>query len=126
MDTKFVRGGGPSFLRLYGSVPLILSVKDSRYYFLCSNEALSLDPSTQRSPLLENAVRDRKYKYMVPILYQKIRLRPEIMRERYGSMFNPIRFHTDWNTGVDITDVTTYSPEHMTIMEDYRGSRDAS
>lgn len=63
---------------------------------------------------------------MVPFLYRNIRQIPEIQRERYRSMFKTRRFETDWNTWVDITEVTKKSYKQIKIMVDYRQSHDAS
>lgn len=76
--------------------------------------------------MLDNAVRDPKIQRMVPIVYRKIRPRPEIMRERYREMFNTSRFDTDRNSGVDRTEVTTDAAQEMLIVENYRGTHDVS
>lgn len=47
MDMKFVRGGGPSFLKLYVNFGVALPMNDSSYSFLWSSDAPILAPSNQ-------------------------------------------------------------------------------
>lgn len=59
MDMKFLRGGGPYLMEMNGNVPLKIAVKDSRYSYMCYEEAPSLEPYTQRPRLLQNYVIDK-------------------------------------------------------------------
>lgn len=48
MDMKVLRGGGPSFLKFYGSVPLVLQAKDTGYSILW----VTCEPNLHSRPAL--------------------------------------------------------------------------
>ena len=88
MDLSFARGCGPSFMRIQGLTSVALPLPDSRYSFLWSDSAPSLQPGDYRSNLLRRAVQSEDVKAMVPELYNRIQPQQSIVRARYRSLVN--------------------------------------
>lgn len=79
MDLQFVRGGRPSFPKLYGIFPLLIRMKDSRYFFLWLESELGFRLTAQRSRLLADEVQDHNVEYKVPIHYGHLKPPPNII-----------------------------------------------
>lgn len=80
------------FLKLYGSVPLLLQDKYSWCFFSSVKQwaKLSLSWGDHHSHILEQAVRNQNVKLMIPIQFQYLKSRLTVIKQRYIYLFNTV------------------------------------
>lgn len=76
MDMKYIRGGGPSFLRLQGHVSISVPGKDVHYTYLWPEGPPSLNANEYSASFTRRIILNRNVRYLVPNLYELLRLRP--------------------------------------------------
>lgn len=83
IDMEFFHGEGPSFLKLYCNVPLLMQAKDSQFSFLSWNSEPILSSVDHRSLLLKESARNQNVELMVLILCWHLKPKPTAVREQY-------------------------------------------
>lgn len=114
MDIKFLKSVEPSLLTIYGNVPLELQSNNS------------LHGGDQRSTLLQGVVSKRTVRNMVLIRYSQIKPPPNIMKERYRSLFTARQSAPEPNMQVEVVNVSAEVDEQEIIVKNYLGSQETN
>ena len=121
MDMKFVRGMGPSFLKLHGNAAMVLPVQDTRYTFLWSTGGFHFDDEARHpSGLIRSAVRDANFKYLVERIYDRLKRYLDHLRDRHQRIFEAGQY-TQSAGQVDVVGVSEEVVEEGVRVSEYRG-----
>lgn len=91
MGIKYVRGSGPSFLRLQGNVSLFIPDREVQYTYLWSEGPPSVNFQDFSAAFMRRIISNRNVRYLVPKLYDILRPRLDIVRNRYRSFFDVMK-----------------------------------
>ncbi|KAI0558602.1 hypothetical protein FGB62_199g00 [Gracilaria domingensis] len=127
MDMKYVRGVGPSFLRVQGNVSLSVPSREVRQKYLWSGGPHSLNPRDYSSTFLRGIVANPNIGYLVPRLYEVLQPRPDIARDRYRNLFlssESRQVNTARHTTPATVDISADAAEQGIVVRNYQGERE--
>ncbi|KAI0560117.1 hypothetical protein FGB62_124g030 [Gracilaria domingensis] len=127
MATKYVRGGGPSFLRVQGNVSLSVPSREVRHKYLWSEGSPSLNARDYSTTFLRRIVANPNIRYLVPRLYEVLQPRPDIARDRYRNLFlssESRQVNIARHTAPATVDISADAAEQGIVVRNYQRERE--